>query len=85
MMTKFGMKRVASNQKKRKRTHERNLKDLRKKKNMAKKALRQSKHHPGNEEAAHELSVKFHKLLRLHSKAKKTSLKARMNSETYKA
>ena len=42
------------------------------------------KHHPGNEEAAHELSVKFHQLLRLHNKAKKTSLKARMNSETFK-
>ena len=70
MMTKFGMKRVASNQKKRKRTHERNLKDLRKKKDMAKKDLTQAKHHPGDEEAAHELSVKFHKLLRLHNKAK---------------
>ena len=33
------MKRVASNQKKRKRTHDRNLKDLRKKRNMAKKIL----------------------------------------------
>ena len=36
------------------------------------------------EEAVHELSVKFYKLLRLY-KAKKTSLKARMNSETFKA
>ena len=29
----------------------------------------------------HELSVKFHRLLRLHSKAKKASLKARLNLE----
>ena len=52
---------------------------------MAKKDFRQAKHHPGSEEAAHEPSVKFHKLLRLHNKAKKTSLKVRMNSETFKA
>ena len=78
------MKGVASNEKERKITRERNLKDLRKKKNMAKKDLRQAKHHPDNEEA-HELSVKFQKLLRLYNKVRKTSLKARMNSETFES
>ena len=61
------------------------MKKLRKEKNMAKKDLRRARRLAGNEEAVRELSVKFHTLLRLHSKEKKASMKTRMNLEAFKA
>ena len=85
MVARLGVKRVTNNQKKRVRDHERNLKNIRKEKNAAKKDLRRARRQAGNEDAVRELSVKFHRLIRLHSKAKKASLKARMNLEAFKA
>ena len=61
------------------------MKKLRQEKNAAKKALRQARSQAENEDTVRELSVKFHRLLRLHSKSKKASLKAKLNLEALKA
>ena len=85
MVVRFGVKRVNSNQKRRKRVHERSLKNLRRENNMAKKDLKQARRQSENEEVVRELSVKFYRLLRLHSKAKKASRKSIRNLEALKA
>ena len=78
MISKFGIRSITSNKKKRKRFHERNLKKLRKEKNAAKKDLRQARRQTNNKEVVEELSRKFYRLLRLHNKEKKVSLQAKM-------
>ena len=54
-------------------------------KSEAKKALKQVRRQLQSEGMVRELSVKFHQLLRLYSKAKKASLKARLNLEALTA
>ena len=85
MVSKFGTRRNKYQTKSRKRAHERKLKNLRREKSEAKRALKQARRQPQSEGTVRELSVKFHRLLRLHSKAKKASLKARLNLEALTA
>jgi len=53
-------------------------------KNATRKDLRRAKKQTQDEEAVRELSIKFHKLLRLHSKSKKASLQTKVNLEAFK-
>ena len=73
------------NRKRRKRCHERNLKRLTKEKNAAKKELRQARRGSNDVAVIHELSSRFHKLIRLHNKAKRVALQAQANVEAVKA
>ena len=85
MATKFGVQRAHKSKKTNRRRHERKLKNLTKERNAARKDLRRAKRQAQDEEAVREHSIKFHKLLRLHSMSKKASLQAKVNLEAFKA
>ena len=85
MVSQFGIKKTSRKKDQRRKTHERQLKKLMRENNAAKKALRQARSHTENDDVVHILSIKFHRLLRLHSKTKRASLKAKINLEALKA
>ena len=81
MVSRFGTLKSKKQKERNRKAHERKLKSLRKK-SAAKKVIRQARSLRRNDEVVHKLSVKFHWLLRLHSKAKKLS---KMKLEAFKA
>ena len=71
MVSRFGTRKATRSRAQRRKCHERKLKELRREKNAVKKVLRHARSQVQNEDVVHELSVKFHRLLRLNSKTKK--------------
>lgn len=70
MVSRFGTMKATRSCVWRRKGHERKLKELRREKNAVKKELRRARPQVQNEDVVCELSVKFYRLLRLHSKAK---------------
>ncbi len=69
----------------RRRSHNRPLKRLRRERNEARKDLRRARSENQDGLMIQELAKKFHNLIRKHSKARKESLKTRVNLEAGKA
>ena len=66
------------------RTHNRPLKKLRKMRNEARRDLRKAKRDNQGELVIQELAKKFYKLIRMHSKAQKVSLRVKASLEAKK-
>ena len=66
------------------RKHNRAMKRITKEKNMARRELRRARKDGKEDGIIKDIAQKFHKLIRLHSKAKKEQLKARLNLEAGK-
>ena len=84
MTSRFGVRKVCKKNS-RKRRHERCLKRLTNEKNKARRDLRRARRQSTDKEAVRNLSNKCHKLLRLHNKATKAFLQAKLNLEALKA